>query len=54
MDGYDEEKIEKIDLQVVAGDGSDLEISPVYEHSADTKPKTKKSPEKKNIIIPKG
>ncbi len=42
---------EKKNIEVVSGDGSNLEISPVYEHlNAST---TKSSDEKpKNIVIP--
>lgn len=39
-------------LEIVAGDGSNLDISPVYEHLQDSKPQ---SADKKptNIVIPK-
>ena len=38
-------------IEIVTGDGSDLEISPVYDHLNTGKPKT--SDEKpKNIVIP--
>lgn len=41
----------KKEISVVNGDGSNLEISPVYEHINAAKPKSKdKNP--KNIIIP--
>ena len=46
------EKEDKKEIEVVSGDGSNLDISPVYEHINAAKPKSKdKSP--KNIIIPK-
>ena len=43
---------EKKNLEVISGDGSDLNISPVYEHLNVAKPKTTK--EKPTcIVIPK-
>ena len=39
-------------LEVVSGDGSNLEISPVYEHLNAGKPKTDED-KPKNIVIPK-
>lgn len=42
---------EKKNIEVVSGDGSNLEISPVYEHLNASTPKS--SDEKpKNIVIP--
>ena len=43
---------EKKDIEVVSGDGSNLEISPVYDHLNAGKPS---SSEKKptNIVVPK-
>lgn len=42
---------EKKSIEVVSGDGSNLEISPVHDHLNDSTPK--KSDEKpKNIVIP--
>ncbi len=38
------------DIKVVNGDGTDLEISPVYDHISTVKPKTNK--DKKEIVIP--
>ena len=38
-------------IEVVNGDGKDLEISPVYKHLSIAKPKTKEE-KKKDIIIP--
>ena len=43
---------DKKNLEVVSGDGSNLDISPVYEHLNAGRPKTNdKKP--KNIVIPK-
>ena len=44
---------EKKEIEVVKGDGSELEFSPVFEHlnSAKPKPKTEED-KKKKIIIP--
>ena len=39
------------EIEVVAGDGSDLEFSPVYKHLTALKPKTKSENEKKKPII---
>ena len=45
------EKENKKKIEIVNGDGSNLDISPVYEHIEAVKPKNKdKKP--KNIIIP--
>lgn len=45
------EKEEKKNIEVINGDGSNLEISPVYEHINAAKPKGKdKKP--KDIVIP--
>ena len=43
---------DKKDLKIVSGDGSNLDISPVYEHLNDVKPKSTKD-KPKNIVIPK-
>ena len=44
-------KDEKKDIEVISGDGSNLVISPVYEHINAAKPKSNdKKP--KNIVIP--
>lgn len=44
---------EKKEIEVVSGDGSELEFSPVFEHLNAVKPKTKDEQEKKKkIIIP--
>ena len=46
-----DKKENKKEIEVVSGDGSNLDISPVYEHIEAVKPKNKdKKP--KNIIIP--
>lgn len=46
-----EEKEDKKEIEIVSGDGSNLDISPVYEHIDAAKPKNKdKKPQ--NIIIP--
>ena len=42
---------DKKEIEIVSGDGSNLDISPVYEHINAAKPKNKdKKP--KNIVIP--
>lgn len=46
-----EEKENKKEIEVVSGDGSNLEISPVYEYINAAKPKSKDD-KPKNIIIP--
>ena len=48
----DEEKEEQRQIEVVTGDGSDLDISPVYEHLNAAKPKSIDKKEK-DIVIPK-
>lgn len=46
-----ENKEEKKEIEVVTGDGKDLNISPVYEHiKSDITPDNSK---KKDIVIPK-
>ena len=46
-----EEKEAKKEIEVVSGDGSNLDISPVYEHINAAKPKDRdKKP--KNIVVP--
>lgn len=45
------EKEAKKEIEVISGDGSNLDISPVYEHINAAKPKNRdKKP--KNIIVP--
>ena len=46
-----EEKEDKKEIEVVSGDGSNLDISPVYEHIDAAKPKNKDN-KPKNIVIP--
>lgn len=43
---------EKRDIEVVTGDGSNLDITPVYDHLDAEKPKSKKE-KPKNIVVPK-
>lgn len=43
---------EKKNLEIVSGDGSNLEISPVYEHLNSAVPKDS-STKPKNVVIPK-
>ncbi len=47
-----EEKTDNINLEIVTGDGSELDISPVGNHLKDLKPKTKSESDKKKIVIP--
>lgn len=46
-----EENENKKEIEVVNGDGSNLDISPVYEHINAVKPKNKEN-KPKNIVIP--
>lgn len=39
-------------IEIVNGDGKDLEISPIYDHISVGKPKPKEE-QKKQIVIPK-
>ena len=43
----------KLNIEITQGDGSELEISQVFEHLNDAKPKIEKTKNKKKIIIPK-
>lgn len=43
---------QEIEIEVVNGDGSELDVSPVYEHLNVLKPKSKEEDKKQNIIIP--
>lgn len=56
MDNYKVEQnteTNEKDIEVVTGDGSELDFSPVYEHLNVLKPKPKNEGEKKKqIIIP--
>ena len=48
-----ENQKKEIEIEIVSGDGSELEFSPVFEHLNAVKPKTKDEQEKKKkIIIP--
>ena len=47
----DENEEEKRDIDVVSGDGSEIEISPVYDHVILDKPNKKEK--KEQIVIPK-
>lgn len=42
----------KKNIEIVSGNGEDLDISPVYNHIPISKPKTDKKTDKK-IVIPK-
>ena len=53
MDKDEEVDEEKKDLEVLRGDGSELEISEVFEHIQGTEPKFEKAKDKDKIIIPK-
>ena len=44
------ENMDKKEIEVVNGDGKDLDISPVYDHIDIEKPNKEK--EKKKIVIP--
>ena len=46
-----DKKDEKKEIEIVSGDGSNLDISPVYEHIDAAKPKNKDN-KPKNIVIP--
>ena len=46
-----EERDERKELKIVSGDGSELDISPAYEHLKDTKKAGEDKP--KNIVVPK-
>ena len=44
---------DKKEIEVVTGDGTELDLSPVYDHLNAVKPKTKdENDKKKKIIIP--
>ena len=53
MDDKENDNIEKKDIEVVTGNGDNLNISPVYNHVKIDKPERNKHKDKK-IIIPKG
>ena len=44
--------MDKKKLEIVTGDGSDIDMSPVHTHINSMKPKS--NSKKKNVIIPKG
>lgn len=46
------EENEKKEIEIVSGDGTELNISPVKEHIKSLKPKSKEEQNKKNIVIP--
>lgn len=46
------ENEEKKDIEVISGDGTDLDISPVYDNVNTLNPK-KKNEKPQNIVIPK-
>ena len=46
-----EEKENRKKIEIVSGDGSNLDISPVYEHIDAVKPKHREK-KPKNIVIP--
>ena len=46
-----DENENKKEIEIVSGDGSNLDISPVYEHINAAKPKNKDN-KPKNIIVP--
>ncbi len=52
MEENKEEKEEKKDIKIVSGDGSNLDITPVYNHITGEKYQTHKD-KPKNIVIPK-
>ncbi len=43
---------ERKEIEVVSGDGTEIDISPVGEHLIAMKPKSKEENYKKNIVIP--
>ena len=47
----DEEEEKKKEIDVISGDGSEIEISPVYDHIILDKPN--KNEKKEHIVIPK-
>lgn len=48
----DDEKNKKNEIEIISGDGSNLDISPVYEYINVAKPKNKEK-KQKEIIVPK-
>ena len=49
----EEEKDERKQLKVISGNGSELKISPAYEHLNDAKPQDTQGKKPKNIVVPK-
>ncbi len=47
------EENEKKEIEIISGDGSELNISEVHEHLTAMRPKSKDEKGKKNIVIPK-
>ena len=43
---------ERKEIEVVSGDGSELDISPAYEHLNDVTPKSAKEKKPKDIVVP--
>ena len=43
---------EKKEIEVVSGNGSELNISEVHEHLTSMRPKSKDENDRKNIVIP--
>lgn len=52
MSDKENEENSKKEIKIVSGDGSNLEISPVYENINSVKPKDQDN-KPKNIVIPK-
>jgi hypothetical protein len=52
MSDNEKEENKKKEIKIVSGDGSNLEISPVYENINSIKPKDQDE-KPKNIVIPK-
>ena len=46
------DNVDDKEIEIVTGDSSSLNFSPVYEHLSALKPKPKEENKKKNIIIP--
>ncbi len=51
MNNLEDAKKEKKQIEIVNGDGSNLDISPVYEDITNMRPKTKDE-KPRNIVIP--
>ena len=47
------EEPKKIEIEIVTGDGKDLDISEVSTHISALKPKSKNDDDKQEIVIPK-